>query len=86
MNILKLAGIAFAGVVVGLLLSAAGNQNLGGTYSITEQTFEEGIVTDCIELTDSAGTVYKLEAQATASTTGVTGERSVASMVAGTCN
>lgn len=86
-KVLKIVGLVLAGVVVGLLLSAASNgANTGGTFSITEQTFGEGIVTDCIELADSAGTTYTLQAQTSASTTGAAGDRVVASLKTGTCN
>src|SRR5215207_8716139 len=42
-NILKLAGIAVAGIVVGLLASASGVVNLGGIYNQTSNYFSQGI-------------------------------------------
>jgi len=73
------------GVIVGLLLSTMFSSPLGGVYSQTEQTFKEGIVTDCIEMSIS-GTSYKMELQSTASSTGAVGDRYIPSYKAGTCN
>ncbi len=80
---IKYIGIAIAGVIVGLLFSTVAPQ--GGVYSQTEQTFKEGIVTDCIEMSLS-GTSYTLQIQSTASTTGSVGDRFVPSYKVGTCN
>lgn len=83
---IKYIGLAIAGIIVGLFLSTVfSSQPTGGVYSQVEQTFKEGIVTDCIEMSLS-GTSYTLQIQSTASTTGAVGDRLVPSYKAGTCN
>lgn len=55
-NYLKYAGVAIAGVVVGMLLSAGG-VNLGGVYSEVTKDFSQGISVDGTTIIDGSGAI-----------------------------